>query len=177
MGDRCTGQCCRYFSLGPPEMIAARIEKDLAQGGEEAIDAQKVKDLLIYRGYFTNPLNEDIEPGHWYTCRHFVVDDDYVGYCSIYETRPQMCHHYPNGSACAYAKAGCTWDFAKRPQRNFVDVPVRRLLRKKRDHEARVAGLLLAEVSSTAYVPDDLLRGAGLPLNDHDSEIVLLEGG
>lgn len=132
MGDRCTGECCRYFSLGPPERIAEIIQRDIARGGAEAVDAQKVKDLLIYRGYFTNPLNADTEPGHWYTCKHFVVDDDYVGYCSIYEERPYMCQRYPNGRACAYAETGnCTWDWACKPQRPFVDVKVEALMRKK----------------------------------------------
>jgi Fe-S-cluster containining protein len=136
MGDRCTGHCCRYFSLGPPEQIAEVLERDIALGGDEGADAQKVKDLLIYRGYFTNPLNEDQDPGHWYTCKHFVVDDNYVGYCGIYEDRPAMCHHFPNGQACAYAKTGCTWDWAHRPQRPAIDVTVRALTRKKREATA-----------------------------------------
>lgn len=164
MGDRCTGLCCRYFSLGPPAHIAALIERDLAKGGEEAVDAQKVKDLLIYRGYFTNPHNEDTEPGHWYTCRHFVVDEDHVGYCAIYESRPKMCHSYPNGIACAYARTGCTWDYAKRPQRRPIDVPTWKLLRKKRERELS-SGRLLIEVSSTAHVPNEVLQSAGLPPN------------
>jgi hypothetical protein len=147
-------------------MIAGRIERDLAKGGEDAVDAQKVKDLLIYRGYFTNPLNEDTEPWHWYTCRHFVVDDNYVGYCAIYEDRPWMCRHYPNGVACAYAKTGCTWDYAKRPQRSFIDVPIGRLLRKKRKAEAlRDGASLCVEVPSDLYVPDEVLQSAGLGLS------------
>ena len=166
MGDRCTGLCCRYFSLGPPEMIASVLERDLAKGGKEAAEAQKVKDLLIYRGYFTNPHNEDKEPGHWYTCQHFVVDDDYVGSCSIYETRPWMCQHYPNGLACAYAKTGCTWDYAKRPQRSLVDVPLYKLLQKKRERQARADGRALLQVSPTVHVPNEVLQSAGLPPNN-----------
>lgn len=148
MGDRCTGHCCRYFSVGPPEEAAAQLNRLIARGGDSG-DAQKVKDLLIYRGYFTNPLNEDQEPEHWYTCKHFVVDEEYDGHCAIYEERPMMCRKYPNGEACAYAKTGCSWDWAHRPQRRSIDVPVHRLLWKKR--------VQWLEVARTAAPPSDAM--------------------
>lgn len=35
---------------------------------------------------------------HWYGCRHIQLNGD----CGIYETRPEMCRKYPNGTSCGF---------------------------------------------------------------------------
>lgn len=115
--DRCTGHCCRAFTLPfNSETLkerAARLE-----------DGKVIADMVIplYEGPARDmPLDVrtsvdteaqrlagsyDFAPIYVFTCRHF----DGTG-CKIYARRPSMCSTYPNGRRCAYD--GCTWKAAR----------------------------------------------------------------
>jgi len=156
MGDRCTGQCCSYFSIGSPETAYARIERDLHHDDpKEREEAALLKEMLIYRGYVINPIyKDDGVPLHWWTCKNFVVEGDHQGHCAIYEKRPFMCRYYPNGKPCQIP--GCSWDWAQKPQRRAIDVPVLNLTRR-----GRMLGF-------ANLIPADYLAAAGLPLQGDD---------
>jgi Fe-S-cluster containining protein len=129
---RCTGHCCRSFSLHrSPEELQSMSE--LPKGHPRRMtDIDQLVEMLIYLGSFpTNPLlclkgedwqskavllggftlkpkTKDVtkEPGkaHFYTCRHIQLNGD----CGIYATRPEMCRTYPNERLCEFGD--CTWD-------------------------------------------------------------------
>ena len=80
---RCSGHCCRSFSI--PYKLEELEEKQVA-----IRDGAMIIDMLI-------PL----EDGK-FTCRHIADNGD----CSIYENRPDMCSKYPYGDRCSYQ--GCT---------------------------------------------------------------------
>lgn len=70
-------------------------------------DEFEVATMVIPLGHFpvgaVLPTGELSRGGHYYTCRHLEANGD----CGIYETRPQMCRNYPNGTACE--RIGCTY--------------------------------------------------------------------
>lgn len=105
-GDRCTGHCCRAFTMHySPEQLLSRCFYDNDVG-----DGRVLASMARPLGYFSRA---DAPPGHrnppsgswWYTCAHF---DEASGQCGIYDRRPRMCWMFPYGSACPYE--GCTWD-------------------------------------------------------------------
>ncbi len=98
MGDRCTGRCCRGFSLPySPTGLASRA----AAGGIE--DGEQIAAMVI-------PLGESPTlPGHWrYDCRNLLPSGD----CAVYESRPRMCSRYPYGRHCIHGDE-CEWDDAR----------------------------------------------------------------
>lgn len=135
--SRCTGQCCRMFTLKySPEDLErlASYERlawvvhleGLVDGTEEyawpfdigtvAIpeDVEQVADMVIPRGMLkagaTHPLSgQAILADVWaYDCKNLGADGD----CTIYEDRPRMCRKYPRSrqfGICEYVGAGgCT---------------------------------------------------------------------
>lgn len=132
--DRCTGHCCRRFSLPfSPEEWKASYEQELRiQSGElkenpdpngppwplpRPVDVMIVAQMIIPLGAHNwspqtgKPYADDGQGdrlGHHYTCKHL---DDATGNCRIYETRPEVCRKYPYGRPCGYTE--CTWDAAR----------------------------------------------------------------
>lgn len=113
-GSRCTGDCCRFFSLGSPEEFQAMNERLMNGTPSQRKEAELVRDMVIYRGYVPNPLHGPKSlPWHWWTCRHFGTAPDGTGFCSIYDERPGMCRAFPEnyrGDKCPYPN--CTRETA-----------------------------------------------------------------
>lgn len=114
MSDRCTGHCCRAFTLPYPyDVMQARAS--------EIQDGEFIADMI--RPLDHGPEWDPTRPGHWYTCRHL---DTETGDCRAYEQRPWMCSEYPYGRQCEHP--GCTWTNAATETR-------RDRLRVLSDHE------------------------------------------
>lgn len=128
--SRCSGQCCRSFSLPvSPERIAEGLThlkrfntdpeyRERYMKGEEPAkftpeDGEVLLPMLvsIVEAFPGDPHPTDtgamITMDHtwYYTCVHF---DDRTGNCGIYDRRPRMCRDYPYGTTCQYN--GCTMD-------------------------------------------------------------------
>jgi Fe-S-cluster containining protein len=93
--SRCTGHCCRVFSLpNSPKEVAS---KEFREG---VVDGEIISDMVIPLDY--EPLEDDGKPYRWfYTCKHFDGEN-----CTNYEGRPMMCRTYPDGGKCV--QLGCT---------------------------------------------------------------------
>jgi len=90
---RCTGHCCRVFTLPyfPDEM---RRRYKFIRDGEQ------IYRMIIYIGFERTEIGIHAR----YTCRYYN-DDDKI--CMIYKDRPEMCQNYPySGMPCTYP--GCT---------------------------------------------------------------------
>lgn len=113
--NRCTGHCCRAFSLPfSLEQMKVAYKKalaDRANGRPINLDYIKVYPMLIpladRPGKHPNGPARQGGERYYYTCRHFKN-----GNCTNYERRPNMCRNYPqygsDDKLCEYA--GCTWD-------------------------------------------------------------------
>jgi len=94
-GDRCTGHCCRCFSLpyGPDELATrkARIK-----------DGEQIVAMVRYLGRTVPPgmphQRNESSSDHYYTCTNLLANGD----CGIYETRPGMCRNFPDDGPCPY---------------------------------------------------------------------------
>lgn len=102
MTDRCTGHCCRRFTLPftPTGILQRRSQME---------DGDLVADMVIPIGFSCDAPSGEVlgEPCWWYTCCHLLPSGD----CAIYESRPEVCRSYPYGSPCKYP--GCTWAAAR----------------------------------------------------------------
>jgi Fe-S-cluster containining protein len=135
--DRCTGHCCRHFTLAmsPDELWEAY--RRWLYGGADALfmkpqpqseylkapisygrvfrDIHLVAPMVRYLGYMEPPIKlvnpENAGKAHYYTCKHLAENGD----CTIYEHRPDMCRAYPNGHECEFAE--CTWKSMKAKKR------------------------------------------------------------
>lgn len=89
---RCTGHCCRAFSLEHPyELVKLEYEKFLQTGASDQIpDVKMIYEMLI-------PLGE-FKKQELFTCRHLSKE----GNCTVYETRPKMCRDFPGPNPCPY---------------------------------------------------------------------------
>lgn len=89
---RCTGHCCRQFSIEYPyqEVMAdyKRHERDPASA--RIPDIGVIGKMLVPLGTFRGQ--------ELFTCRHHSASGD----CTIYETRPRMCRDFPGPAACPY---------------------------------------------------------------------------
>lgn len=114
MGDRCTGHCCREFSLpAGRDYLAAQAfwwlalgttVDDLANGLEHA----KIASMIIpSRIAEIGDLLPDGRPAEHrqnvWTCSHFDGEN-----CTDYEHRPRMCSAYPYNAPCGFVD--CAWD-------------------------------------------------------------------
>lgn len=116
--SRCTGHCCKDFSL-PFSPMELKHQAELAKRGKGRFfpeEILKVADMVVFlfqnwsnsqdgRGLkkgrgSKSPFNG---PQYHYTCRHF---DRATGNCMNYENRPLMCQNFPYGRDCRYR--GCT---------------------------------------------------------------------
>ncbi len=117
MGERCTGHCCRVFTLPYDPAGLAEVCNEPGR----VVDGPYIADMVIHLGSGTADdlgLAPDVRPAwaadnrdkdllsHWYTCRHFDGNN-----CTAYETRPSMCKRYPYGRACEYG--ACAWPAAR----------------------------------------------------------------
>ena len=127
MGDRCTGHCCRDFTvpLTREQLVeyrrrAAAGEPLVRDGEKNWSDIETIVDMLVHvRTHATAPDGSPLHaPVSRYTCRHLQPNGD----CGIYERRPQMCRKYPYGGECQYRT--CTWSLVARSTRK-PDVPTR----------------------------------------------------
>ncbi len=109
--NRCTGHCCKNFTLpGPPAMLEAgsrahtnrsRRAYWIDESGRRhlqtwIVDGVMINNMAIYLG-----VDEDGK--HRYNCVHLQASGD----CGVYDERPWMCREYPYGRGCDYEK--CTW--------------------------------------------------------------------
>jgi len=88
---RCTGHCCRGFSLEHPhEVVKLELEKIKAGKTSFIPDVETIANMLIPLGTFRGQ--------ELFTCRHLSKE----GNCTIYESRPQMCRDFPGPDPCKY---------------------------------------------------------------------------
>ena len=88
---RCTGHCCRFFSLTEPyEEVQTKEWQD------KYVDGEEIAAMVI-------PLNAVPSriKSYYYTCKHFDGKN-----CTNYEDRPSMCSNYPYDGKCGVK--GCT---------------------------------------------------------------------
>jgi Fe-S-cluster containining protein len=110
-GDRCSGHCCREFTLTgigeTPEAIRAWLVA-------RAEDGEQIADMVVpLRAIDVGVLAPDgriVEEkpvgGVWiFTCRHY---DAGTNNCLIYASRPRMCRDFPYGRPCEHGDR-CTW--------------------------------------------------------------------
>jgi Fe-S-cluster containining protein len=113
--QRCTGHCCRAFSIGGHAGLTARYEKALAvpegersQWDKECIDLFRILVPLPAKTieYGSNPYEPAVgwshghraEDGRMHTCKNLLENGD----CGDYENRPSMCRSYPDGRPCLF---------------------------------------------------------------------------
>lgn len=93
--SRCTGHCCRAFTIGDKLTYAElKVKYEKSVNGESKLPAlEEIFPYLIDLGMKThNPGGEKIDqPTQYFTCRNLSAD----GNCEIYEQRPQICRNYP----------------------------------------------------------------------------------
>ena len=121
MGDRCTGDCCRSYTLPfEPDDLQALASEHLASvftgvppQNEFTDSVSGIAMMSIPIGEFTADPSGEAQPNHIrYRCRNLLDN----GNCRIYESRPGMCQRYPyecGSGVCEFP--GCTWD-EKRPE-------------------------------------------------------------
>ena len=89
---RCTGNCCRQFSLEYPyrEVLAdyARFQADPASA--RIPDIATIAPMLVSLG--------EVRGQELFTCANLSKE----GNCQIYETRPKMCRDFPGPDPCPY---------------------------------------------------------------------------
>jgi Fe-S-cluster containining protein len=113
MSDRCTGHCCRSFSIPYSIRELTRAAEFGRRQTQEyrperfwyddrwqkqtymPEDAAYVADMLI-----------QLPEKDRFTCRHLLQN----GNCGNYAHRPGMCSRYPYGVPCTFN--GCTWSTA-----------------------------------------------------------------
>ncbi|MCO5144509.1 MAG: YkgJ family cysteine cluster protein [Oligoflexia bacterium] len=88
---RCTGNCCKNFSLEYPfEFVKSEFHK--YEKGEATIiqNIEIIYPMLIPLGIY--------QKQELFTCNHLGKNGD----CQIYETRPKMCRDFPGPNPCPY---------------------------------------------------------------------------
>lgn len=128
--SRCTGHCCRKFSIGvspglaPSDLHNIHLNNGIfPETGKPILDFDKIYNMLIYIGTikknseefkrlhasYAKPPKDPEGFNHYYTCKHL---NNETGDCMNYENRPSMCRMHPTygefGRFCDYAD--CTWD-------------------------------------------------------------------
>ena len=108
--SRCTGHCCRLFTIpASPEDLAEQEARHAALARREAPDGPAYTDgpqiaaMVTYVGWFDrSPVTGGPGGGHFYSCNNLGED----GNCRIYDERPSMCREYPYRELCQFQ--GCT---------------------------------------------------------------------
>jgi len=96
---RCTGHCCRDFSL-------PYFPDEFKRRHKHIVDGVQIYRMVIYIGIgHLNHAGQRVKYYPRYTCRNYNSDKKE---CEIYEDRPAMCRDYPyRGQTCTYP--GCTF--------------------------------------------------------------------
>jgi Fe-S-cluster containining protein len=105
MSERCTGHCCRHYSLPHPLWYVREFGED----GEQ-IAAMSLPAYVVQPGEPMpdgRPLSGG-DPAQIYRCANL---NEATGDCRIYEERPRMCREYPYGRRCEMAD--CSWPAAR----------------------------------------------------------------
>lgn len=90
---RCTGHCCKGFSL---EYSQAEVMAEYELWKKNPSEPRKIKDvaaiaeMIIPLGVFRKQ--------ELFTCKHLGKD----GNCQNYEARPQMCRDFPGPNPCPF---------------------------------------------------------------------------
>ena len=148
MSDRCTGHCCRDFTLpySPDELwqsynafLAMRNGEVPVQVGDILYRSQPripqdihlIAPMVTYLGHYDTPASQNTVPEvmrleHHYTCKHY---DAATHNCTIYDIRPAMCREYPYGHGCNYA--ACTWESQRRKPRALPVVDNEKIVKKE----------------------------------------------
>ena len=130
--DRCVGHCCQGFSgIGEYANLRDTYESALAKEEYDRMpmdrDVLEIFPMLIplrlplkdefSQNVFhplasirkTPPSPDELDPEKallaepaTYSCKNQLPNGD----CGIYEKRPHMCRHYPNGRRCEYVMCG-----------------------------------------------------------------------
>jgi Fe-S-cluster containining protein len=90
---RCTGHCCRGFSLEHPHaVVKEEYEKWKADPASATLipHVNTIAEMLIPLGVFRGQ--------ELFTCKHLGKSGD----CQAYETRPPMCRDFPGPKPCPY---------------------------------------------------------------------------
>lgn len=98
---RCTGDCCRSFSLPFTQEQFAKIKAD-PEKQKRYKDGERIFNMILPLGNvrtLPNGVREKDAKLAYYTCWHH---DPISGNCTIYDTRPRMCRLYPYGNECFY---------------------------------------------------------------------------
>ena len=103
--SRCTGHCCREFSIAMDGVKQVMLAPESVQDGEQ------IASMLVFVRWAepgdTLPSGRIVPPDHphqpIFSCANF---DRASGDCRIYEQRPSMCREYPYGRRCEML--GCT---------------------------------------------------------------------
>jgi len=90
---RCTGHCCRGFSLEHPLEL---VQEEFARWRTNPEKATLIPDIGTI-GAMLVPLGK-FRGQELFTCKHLSKE----GNCSIYETRPKMCRDFPGPNPCPY---------------------------------------------------------------------------
>lgn len=129
-GDRCTGHCCRRFTvpLSASELERAReamARQEWIFPGDDGnprgpyIDHETLIGMLVHLEVSDRNIDGTTAPNpvDWYTCRHLQPSGD----CGIYDARPGMCRNFPyRGDPCGFP--GCTWSAGRDPRLRVVMV-------------------------------------------------------
>ena len=92
-GKRCTGECCKAFSLPwSHERMAEFWRNEKRPVTEDYSEVAMILAMVV-----PHP------DGKRYTCRLFDGKN-----CTAYEARPEMCSSYPYGRRCEHGKL-CAW--------------------------------------------------------------------
>lgn len=88
---RCTGHCCRGFSLEHPHsVVEAEFDRWKNDGQSFIPDVAIIAPMLIPLGTFRGQ--------ELFSCKNLSKE----GNCQIYETRPKMCRDFPGPNPCPY---------------------------------------------------------------------------
>jgi Fe-S-cluster containining protein len=90
---RCTGHCCRGFSLEHPlSVVMEEYEKWKKDPASATLipDVATIAEMLIPLGVFRHQ--------ELFTCKHLGENGD----CKAYLTRPKMCRDFPGPNPCPY---------------------------------------------------------------------------
>lgn len=117
MSDRCSGQCCREFTLTgmgrTPDEIRERLRERGGPEGAQIADMVIPIRALVPGALAPNGAVVEVEPagGGWvFTCSNH---DPETGNCRAYETRPKyMCGAFPYGKPCEHGEK-CTWTLGR----------------------------------------------------------------
>lgn len=100
MSDRCTGHCCREFSLP-----LTQAEIDAYSAGDVPGDETTDRGFMARHAVFLFWRNGQA----YFTCKQL---NEATGNCMAYDRRPRVCSDYPSYGRLEHgcSNKGCTWE-------------------------------------------------------------------